>query len=229
MALASNLGKSLIAAVPAVAPGATAQLLRLLIDYSINGLGKLPGARVSAAGALERATGDFETAITNLTRSHVALGGAQGFVTNLGGLATAMAAVPANLAGITIVQSRLVASIVHLRGYDVDDPRVRSAIVMTLLGRATVHELIDKGELPATPMAVATAPAWDSALEQQIAEKVVSSLMAQIGGKQAVSFAGKRVPVIGGGFGGVADGYSTLTIGRYARQEFVSRRPSITA
>ena len=77
-----------------------------------------------------------------------------------------MAAVPANLAGITIVQSRLVASIVHLRGYDVDDlgaQRHRD----DLLGRATVHELIDKGELPATPMAVATAPAWDSALNSR--------------------------------------------------------------
>lgn len=229
MALASNIGKSLIAAAPAVAPGATAQLLRRLIDYSINGLGRLPGARVSAAGALERAQGDFEAAIVSLTRGHVALGGAQGFITNLGGLVTTVAAVPANLAGITIVQSRLVASIAHLRGYDVDDPRVRSAIVMTLLGRATVHELIGKGELPATPMAVATAPAWDSVLEQQIAEKVVTSLMAQIGGKQAVSFAGKRVPVIGGGFGGVADGYATLAISRYAREQFVSRRPSITA
>ena len=70
MALASNIGKSLIAAAPAVAPGATAQLLRRLIDYSINGLGRLPGARVSAAGALERAQGDFEAAIVSLTRGH---------------------------------------------------------------------------------------------------------------------------------------------------------------
>ena len=31
---------------------------------------------------------------------------------------------PANLAGVALLQGRMVGAIAHLRGYDVDDPRV---------------------------------------------------------------------------------------------------------
>ena len=229
MALASNIGKSLIAAAPALAPAAVGGLLRRIVDAAINGTGPLPAARTSAGHHLEKHAGDVEKAIDALVYQHVAMGGAQGFVTNLGGFATAVASIPANLTGVAVVQSRMVACIAHLRGYDLDDSRVRAALLMTLLGRNEVDELVGQGVLPSTPMGVATSPALDAALEQQIAEKVVTSLMARIGGKQTVAFIGKRIPVIGGGVGGIADGYTTLAISRYARQQFVSRRTQIQA
>lgn len=226
MALANAIGRVIVAAVPTVAPGAISGLLRRVIDIAVDGQSKFPGARVSAGKHLQKANGDVETAITALIRTHVGMAGAQGFVTNVGGIATLAASLPANLAGVAIVQSRMVAAVAHLRGYDLDDSRVRTAILMCLLGRTGVQDLIAKGDLPSTPMGIATAPALDQHLEQQVAERVLGGLMTVSGGKQMVSFLGKRIPVIGGGFGAAADGYTTMAVARYAREQFVNRRPA---
>jgi hypothetical protein len=82
---------------------------------------------------------------------HTSLAGVQGFVTNLGGLTTAALAVPANVAGVTVVQCHLVAGIAHLRGYDLDDARVRNAILACMLGEDAVHDLVKSHRLPSSP------------------------------------------------------------------------------
>jgi hypothetical protein len=71
---------------------------------------------------------------------------------------------------------------------------------------------------------VATAPAFDRSLEQSIAEQVLQTLLARSGSKQAVALIGKRIPVIGGGVGLVTDGWATLEVAHYAREQFPSRR-----
>ena len=154
------------------------------------------------------------------------LSGAQGFVTNLGGLTTMIVGAPANFAGVALVQTRLVAGIAHLRGYDLDDSRVRHAVVTTLLGKRIVDDLVAGGELPGTPLVLATAPGTDRRLEQLISQRVMTALLTASGGKTLVGLAAKRIPVIGGGVGLVTDSWNILAIGRYAREQFVSRRPT---
>lgn len=228
MSAVKNLGLSLLAAAPSILPGASSRVLTSLVDIAIEGKGKFPGAKVWAGRTLERSGGDVEVAINRIVLRSIAMGGAQGFVTNLGGLLTAAVTLPANLAGVAMVQSRMIAAIAHLRGHDLTDQRVRSAIMMVMLGRTGVNELIAKGKLPSTPMVVATAPAEDPDLEAQVAERVLGSLMGEAGGKQAASFLARRIPVIGGGVGLLTDGYSTRAVARYAREQFISRRPQIS-
>ena len=43
----------------------------------------------------------------------------------------------AGVSGLALLQCRMIAGIAHLRGYDLDDPRVRNAILLTMLGEAT--------------------------------------------------------------------------------------------
>lgn len=227
MASVNDIGKSIIAAAPTVAPSSAARALRWIIDFGVEGTGYLPGARVSAGRHLSSRHGDVEAAIDTIIYQHTALAGAQGFVTNLAGLVVSLVSMPANLAGVAIVQSRMVACIAHLRGYDVADSRVRQAIVMTLLGKRIVDSLVADQVLPGSPLVVATAPVLDEKLEQQIAERVMSALLSQSGGKQLVSMIGRRIPVIGGGVGAATDGYNTVAVGRYARDQFVNRRPAL--
>ena len=224
---AADIGGALVSIVPVVASGPTANALRHVADYAVNGVAKLPGAREAAATALGRQRGGAEAAIDAVSRAHTSMAGAQGFVTNLGGTITALAGIPANLAAVTVIQTRMVAAIAHLRGYDLDDPRVRQAVWITLLGRRTAEALVADGRLPSTPQGVATAPVSDDALEQQIAEQVLGALLGRAGTKQTVAFIGKRIPAVGGGVGLATDGYTTWTVARYARQQFVPRR-SIT-
>lgn len=202
---------------------ASGSALRKLLELAIEGAPGMPGARAAAATQLGRRM-DREHALDSLAAQHVMMAGAQGFATNIGGVLAAMMAVPANLAGLSVIQCRLVATIAHLRGYDLDDPRVRTAILVCLLGEARVKELVEDGDLPSTPMGIATAPAHDPALDSQVSDFVMGNLLSQVGGKKLPLLLGKRIPVLGGGVGAATDSYQTHVIGAYARQQFVDRR-----
>lgn len=207
------------AAAPSVASG----FVRKVLDQAIDGIGPLPSAATSATRRLVDADGDVELAISRLIKRHAALAGAQGFVTNLGGLASAAAAVPANVVGVTLVQCHLVASIAHLRGWDLQDPRVRNAILACMLGEDAVKKLIKRRSLPSSPMALATSPLHDPDLDHQISKEVTGELLARTLGKRAVAIVGRRVPVLGGVVGGGTDGWSTWQVGQYAGRELKNR------
>lgn len=218
-----QIGKSIIAAAPADAPNAAGRMLRLVVEFAIEGTEWLPGARLAAGRHLER-HGSVEMAVNSVITTHVAMCGTQGFVTNLGGFVTLLVGAPANLAGVALLQSRMVAAVAHLRGYDLNDSRVRNAVLATLLGKRIVDDLVDKGDLPGSPLVLATAPGLDQQLEQLIAQRVMMALFTSTGGKQMVGLVAKRIPVIGGGVGAITDSWNTIAVGRYARDQFVSRR-----
>ncbi len=222
MATARDVGKAL-ATLPQRAMPTAGSWLKRLIDAAVEGVDPLPGARVSAGRYLER-RGDADLAIETLVAQHIAMASAQGFVTNLGGLLTAIVTTPANLTGVVVVQIRMVACIAHLRGYDINDERVRTAMVMCLLGEETLTEAIESGALPTTPMAVATAPVFDAELDQRVCERVVANLLTGMGGKHLTSLVGRRIPLIGGGVGAAFDGYATHRIGVCAKHHLVNRR-----
>jgi EcsC protein family len=204
-------------------PGMGGSVMRQLLDAAINGIGKVPGAKSTAANALLK-QGSAEPAIDSLVTLHVGMATAQGVVTNLGGLWTAPFLLPANIAGLAIVQIRLVASIAHLRGYDVDDLRVRTAMALCLVGEAGVAGLIERNEIPTTPLAIATAPVFDASLDQLVSEKVFGDLSGRLGGRQAVVLLARRIPVLGGGVSGAMDGWYTNAVGSYGRTQFPTRR-----
>ncbi|HYP43590.1 MAG TPA: EcsC family protein [Propionibacteriaceae bacterium] len=207
-----------------MAPQAAGGALRRVLEMAIDGLGPVPSAKQVAGKALERQSGSVESAIESIVESHVRLASAQGFVANLGGVAALPVAVPANVTGMAVLHVRMIAAIAHLRGYDVNDNRVRTALVMCLLGGEQIGRHIAEGKLPTSPMAVATAPVFDPDLDRRVAEEVVSDLTSRIGGKNLALMVTKRVPLIGGGVGAVMDGLATRQIGKYAQGELALRR-----
>ena len=206
-----------------LAPSVASGYVRTVLDRAIDGVGPLRSARASAETKLVDADGDVEKAITSVLWMHTQLAGVQGFVTNLGGIALAPVAVPANVAGVTIVQCHLVAGIAHLRGYDLDNPRVRNAILACMLGEDTVAELIRSHRLPSSPMALATSPVHDPVLDHRLSREVTAELVARTAGRRAITLIGRRVPFLGGAIGGSADAYATWLIGSYSTQELKDR------
>ena len=164
---------------------------------------------------------DVDRAIRDVIDQHIRLAGAQGFATNIGGVVTMPVAIPANLAGIALLQVRMVAAIQHLRGYDVSDPRVRVAALMVLLGEDEVKDGIKQGDLPGDPHDVAVAVGeLDPMLTDRVGAHVTQALVTRVGGKHATLTVTRRIPVIGGAVSAGVDAYSTYTIGRYADREF---------
>ena len=104
-----------------VAPSMASGYVRTMLDKAIDGVGPLRPAASTADAKLVDAAGDVEDAVKSLIRLHVGLAAAEGFITNLGGIAALAVAIPANVVGVTLVQCRLIKGIAHLRGYDLED------------------------------------------------------------------------------------------------------------
>ena len=204
-----------------LAPGLTAAFVREALHRAIHGVGPLPPAAAAADKQLQEQKGDVDRAIHEVIENHVRYAGAQGFLTNLGGLATMTYLVPANITGLALVQCRMVAGIAHLRGYDLTDPRVRNAVLVSMLGEEAVQRLVGSQKIPAPPMALATAPAHDPTLDRVISAEVAADLVAKVAGKRVAGSAARRIPLVGGLVGAGADGFLTWQVGRYADRELL--------
>jgi hypothetical protein len=197
--------------------------VRSMLDKAIDGVGPLRSAAASADSRLVDANGDVEEAVKALVRLHVGLAGVQGFVTNLGGIASLAVAMPANVVGVTLVQCHLVAGIAHLRGYDLEDARVRNAILACMLGEDEVRDLVRTSSFPSSPMGIATSPVHDPVLDELVSREVTTDLLARTAGRRVVTMVGRRVPLLGGIVGGGSDALMTWQIGQYAARELRDR------
>lgn len=223
MGIGGSVGKALAPQVQRLAPDLTANFVHEALNRAINGVGPLPAAAEAADKQLAEQDGNVDRAIHEVIENHVRYAGVQGFATNLGGLVTAALTIPANISGLALIQCRMVAGIAHLRGYELEDPRVRNAILVAMLGEESVGRMVKKLEIPAPPMAIATAPEHDPALDATIANAVAADLVTQVIGKRMASTIGRRVPLVGGVVGAAADGFDTWRVGRYADREFLPR------
>lgn len=227
MSTAETVGKMIgrgLGPMVKASPQAAGGVLRRLLEIAIDGRGRLPSAKSTAARQMQRHGGAVDGAIQGDIDLHVRLASLQGFVTNLGGLAALPVTLPANVTGVAVLQARMVAAIAHLRGYDLDDNRVRTALIMCLLGGEEMARRIVDGTLPTSPLAVATAPMFDPQLDATVSKEVLADLASRVGGKNVTLALTRRIPLLGGGIGAVMDGISTHQIGAYAKSEFVARR-----
>ena len=223
MGIGSTMGKNIAPHLTKAAPELSSHFVHEALRRAIDGAGPLPGAAVAADKILKKEGGDVDRAIHEVIEDHVRYAGVQGFATNIGGLVTAALTIPANIAGLALIQCRLVASIAHLRGYDLADQRVRNAVLACILGEDSVKTLVRKKKLPSTPMGLATAPTYDPHLDSVIAAEVTSELITKVAGKRIATTVGRRVPVVGGLFGASADAYASWQVGRYADRELLPR------
>lgn len=213
------MNRLVIPGVRRATPEASGKVARLAFGKAVDGIGPLTPAATYAERRLQKAGGNVDQAITDIIRDHTRLAAAEGFATNIGGLATRAALVPANVLGIAVLQCRMVAGIAHLRGYDLKDTRVRTSIFATMLGPKTVRQLMSNKKLPSRPRDIATGPKLDERTSNQIAAAVTGEIMARAAGRSTATFVGRSIPGLGGVIGGTTDGWTTRQIGKYARKE----------
>lgn len=217
--LGRRVGTKLAPRVTSIAPNATSTAVLKALDGAINGVSRLPGAAAAADHALAKHHDNAERAIHHLIERHVRYAGAQGMLTNIGGLTTLAVTIPANLAGLALVECRLIAAIMHLRGYDLLDPRTRTAILACLLGPDALAIEIKKKRVPGGPNELLTATSVDPDLTARLANAVATELITRATGTRMATTVGRRVPILGGAIGAGSDGYATWKLGRYVDRE----------
>jgi len=199
--------------------GVVTRLLQVLLDAGIDGLGPLKSARELAD--LARAdTRTTEGAVKKIVRSHVVKGGVGGFVTGVGGFLTMPVALPANVVEFYVGATRMVAAIATLRGYDVADPQVRSAVLLTLVG-SDADEVLAKAGLTGGSgkvlglVGTELPPAALLMLNKAIGFRLLRGL-----GEKAFARLGRGIPLAGGVLGGGIDVWMMKRIAEHAMSEF---------
>ena len=192
----------------------------MLVDTGLDGRGPLSSAREVADEALAKAGGDREQAINRLARSTVLTGGVGGFVTGLGGFVTMPVSLPVNVAEFYLQAVRMVGGIASLRGYDLEEPRVRTAVLLTLVGSDS-HEVLEKAG-----MTTASGRITSYALKGlppgalMIINKAVGFRLMRGVSEKVLSRLGRGIPVAGGLVGGGIDGFMMKKIADQAMKEF---------
>jgi hypothetical protein len=195
------------------------KVVTMLLDLGLDGRGPIRSA-AQVASTAKKEKGSREEAINAIARGTMLRGGIGGFVTGLGGFVTMPIALPANVLEFYVQATRMVGAIAILRGYDIREPRIRTAVLLTLVGSKS-DEVLKKAGMATgggriAELALRNVP---PAALMVVNKAIGFRLMRGVGSKLLGRF-GRGVPVAGGLVGGGIDAYMMKKIADHAMQEF---------
>jgi hypothetical protein len=158
----------------------------------------------------------------SLVRWQVGRAGALGFVTGLPGLPFLPATVPANLAGMLVLQLRMNGAVAVLGGHDPRDDQVKAFATMCLAGSAASEIAREFGITLSTKLVEKAVDRLSGKALIEINKRVGFRLATKFGEKGLINF-GKAVPVVGGIVGGAFDAASTRIVGAAAINAFITK------
>ena len=163
-----------------------------------------------------------EDAIESLIKWQMAKAGTTGFVSGLGGLVTLPIAVPANLAGVLLIQLRMITAIAKIRGYNIHSDQVRTLCIACLAGSAMSDILKEVGIKMGTKLTQQAIMKITGVTLVRINQAVGFRLITKAGSTGILNLT-KMVPFVGGIVGGSFDVATTGTIARTAKSAFTPR------
>jgi len=201
-------------------PGAIDRLVEMLVDTGLEGRGPLSSAREVADKALAKHDGDAEKAIAAVARATTVAGGVGGFLTGIGGFVTMPVSLPVNVAEFYLQAVRMVGTIATLRGYDISEPRVRTAVLLTLVGSDSDEVLKKAGMATAGSRITSYALKGLPPAALMVVNKAVGFRLMRGVSEKVLSRLGRGIPLAGGLVGGGIDGWMMKKIADHAMKEF---------
>jgi hypothetical protein len=157
--------------------------------------------------------------IDSLIRWEVTKNATTGFLTGLGGLPLLPVAIPAAFGASWVVQARMSAAIARISGYDIHDDRVRTFVLVCLVGDSLANLFKQAGIQIGKGLARGVLNRVPGRLLIEINKQVGFRLLTKAGQTGAVNLV-KWVPFVGGVVGGTVDGWYCRAVGRRARALF---------
>jgi uncharacterized protein (DUF697 family) len=196
------------------------QLVKRILDYGIDGVGPLCSAEELAREYLrDTAYADNEARVEALIRWECSKNFGTGFLTGLGGIITLPAAVPAALGASWIVQARLCGTIAHIYGHNLYDDRVRTLVLLSLLGDAGKEVLKKAGVTIGQKITQTVITRMPRQILIEVNKRVGFRLLTKAGERGVINLA-RLVPVVGGVVAGSVDGAMCYWIGQTAKSLF---------
>lgn len=194
------------------------KLVERILEVGIDGKGSFDSAQKIADDARRRRS-DPERVIDDIVGAHIRLGAGNGFATGLGGFVTLPVALPVNVAGFYILATRMAAAMAAVRGYDIAQPSVRSAILLSLVGADSDDLLRKVGYVPTGRLADLAAQKMPGAVIMAVNKGVGFRLVTRLGKTTLARFR-LGVPLMGGVIGGGLDAYLLNKLADHVRTEF---------
>jgi len=150
--------------------------------------------------------------------------GVTGFISGLGGLITLPVSVPAALGSSWIIQARLAATIAIIYGHNINEDRVRTMIILCLIGNSAKEVLKEAGIKIASRLTTSILERIPGRLLIEINKKVGFRLLTKAGEKGVINIIRQGVPLIGGLVSGTIDVIACRKVGLYAQNVFKTQR-----
>ncbi|MFP2897240.1 EcsC family protein [Corallococcus sp. 4LFB] len=196
------------------------EVVNTVLDAGLNGLGPLTGAKELADEYLQDSRyADDEARIDSLINWESSKNFASGFVLGLGGLMALPVTIPTSLGASWAVQARLVGAIAHIQGHDVTEDRVRTLILLSILGDAGKEVVKEAGVKVGNKLGMKAVEAIPGRVLIEINKLVGFRLITKAGEKGIINLI-KLVPVAGGLVGGTIDTVVCRKVGAAARKNF---------
>ena len=198
----------------------TTKILGEILNLGINGGKGLSGAKELAEQYLQNKNykNNLER-INSLIKWEVRKNFTSGFLTSLGGILTLPLSIPSSLGINWILQTRMVAAMAYLGGFQIEESGVRMVIGLSLLGskgkellesditelkdtlKKTTFQQIPKGTILIVNQAIGT----------RLMNRAVQKGFTRIG---------KAIPLAGGVIGGILDQQSCTETAKFAKELF---------
>lgn len=198
---------------------AVAQVVDRILTLGIDGWGSFGSADKVAARA-SRKSRDDRRAADRVVRQHVRRARLGGFVSGLGGFVTLALTLPVNVLTFHALAARMVAAIAEIRGHDVNDPQVRSAILVSLAGKKGQEALDQAGLGPVTGRLASSATKRVPETTLMVINKAVGVTLLRTVGSRGLTRFFRWIPLLGAVVGQWSDARMMRKIAKAADEQF---------
>lgn len=194
--------------------------IEYVVTPAVNGSMVLDSASDLAKNYLNDSFNSKSDMVNSLINWESSKNSAVGFITSLSGALTIPAGIAGDLYASWVYQARMSAAIAYIYGYNLNDERVKTMVLLSILGDACKDALKQVG----VEVCVKSAKSYimkniSGAALRQINKNVGYRLFTKAGSKGIINIA-KLVPCLGGVVGGSIDWFSCQTVGRIAKELF---------
>lgn len=200
-------------------PGRVGQFVRRLLAVGLDGKGPVQPAAEMGRRVRARSGSDKE-AIRTIRRRSVFGGGIGGFATGVGGFVTMPVAIPVNVGEFYIQAVRMVGAIAAIRGYDLEDPQIRTSVLLTLVGSRADDVLKSVGISSPTGRLTNVAMKRLPPEALMLINKAIAMRLLKAVGERTLTKLGRGIPVAGGVIGGGFDMWMMKRIADQAVRSF---------
>lgn len=196
------------------------RLVKWVADKSLKGLPPLNSAHdLALEYRIDQSYENDDERVASLINWETSKNFTSGFITGLGGIISLPIAIPAAFGASWVIQARMAGAIAILYGHDIREDRVKTLILLSLVGDA-VKEVLKEAGVKLGQRLTQKAIASISAQSLMEINKRVGFRLITKAGQQGVINLSRSVPVVGGLVSGSFDAVACRAVGRVSVELF---------